>query len=126
VIYLSLAEALLLAEAATGIDAATLIQVSRTELLDSALHAPQAGFGDVDMYPDLETKAAVLAVRISRNHPLPDGNKRLAWLSLLWFLDVNGVDIACSEDEAVELMLGVAAGELDEAFVTQWIKAHVN
>ena len=77
-IYLSLAEALLLAEAATGIDAATLIQVSRTELLDSALHAPRAGFGDVDMYPDLETKAAVLAVRISRNRPLPDGNKRLA------------------------------------------------
>lgn len=108
--FLTLAEAMLLAEAATGIDAATLRRVSRVELLDSALHAPRAGFGDVDVYPDLASKAAVLAVRISRNHPLPDGNKRLAWLALLWFLESNGVAITYTDDEAVDLMLGVAAG----------------
>jgi death-on-curing protein len=45
--YLTLAEALAIAEAVTGIDAAILSRAARLELLDSALHAPQAGFGDV-------------------------------------------------------------------------------
>jgi len=76
--YLTLAEALTIAEAVTGIDAATLARVSRLEVLDSALHAPQAGFGDVEFYPEFVDKAAVLAVRIARDHPLLDGNKRLA------------------------------------------------
>lgn len=77
--YLTLGEALAIAEAVTGLDLFTLAKASRLELLDSALHAPQAGFGDEDFYPDLEQKAAVLTVRIARNHPLPDGNRRLAW-----------------------------------------------
>jgi death on curing protein len=80
--YLTLAEALVIAEAVTGIEALTLTKASRLELLDSALHAPQAGFGDEEFYPSIEQKAAVLAVRIARNHPLVDGNKRLAWQSL--------------------------------------------
>lgn len=66
--YLTLAEALTIAELVTGLEAVTLAKVSRLELLDSALHAPQAGFGDEDFYPSIE-QAAVLAVRIARNHP---------------------------------------------------------
>lgn len=68
--YLSLAEALVIAEAVTGIDSAVLARSAGVDLLDSALHAPQAGFGDHDFYPNLVEKAAVLAVRIARNHPL--------------------------------------------------------
>lgn len=60
--YLTLAEALAIAEAVTGLDLVALAKASRLELLDSALHAPQAGFGDEDFYPDLEQKAAVLTV----------------------------------------------------------------
>ena len=48
--YLSLAEFWYLAEHVTGINAPTLIKASRVELADSALHAPQAGFGDTDFY----------------------------------------------------------------------------
>ena len=59
--YLTLAEALTIAEAVTGLDPLTLAKASRLQLLDSALHAPQAGFGDEDFYPDPEQKAAVLA-----------------------------------------------------------------
>ena len=80
--YLTLAEALTIAEAVTGLKVTTLAKTSRLELLDSAFHAPLAGFGDEDFYPDLGQKAAVLTVRIAMNHPLPDGNKRLAWQSL--------------------------------------------
>ena len=58
--YLTLAEALTVAEAVTGIDTKTVARVSRLELLESALHAPQAGFGDVEFYPEFAEKAAVL------------------------------------------------------------------
>lgn len=79
-------------------------------MLDAALHAPQAGFGEEDFYPALEQKAAVLAVRIARNHPLPDGNKRLAWRSLTIFLALNDRTLVAGVDDAVAFMLGVAAG----------------
>lgn len=124
--YLTLAEALVIAEAVTGVDARSLTRVSRIDLLDSALHAPQAGFGDEDFYPSLSEKAAVLAVRIARNHPLPDGNKRLAWQSLTMFLALNGHRLEVATDDAVNLMLAVAAGELDEAAVGSWLHEHVD
>ena len=79
-------------------------------LLDSALHAPQAGFGDVEFYPDLADKAAVLVVRIAKNHPLPDGNERLAWQSLTMFCVLNGYGLEVPADDAVSLMLDIAAG----------------
>jgi death on curing protein len=80
--YLNLAEALAVAEAVTGLDVATLSRSPRIDLLDSALHAPQASFDGHELYPKFVDKAAVLAVRIARNHPLLDGNKRLAWAAL--------------------------------------------
>ena len=123
--YLTLAEALTIAETVTGIDTVTLAKASRVELLDSALHAPQAGFGDEDFYPSLEQKAAVLCVRIARNHPLPDGNKRLAWQSLTIFLALNGRSLATTADDAVAFMLGVAAGDTDEDAAEVWIRERI-
>lgn len=123
--YLTLAEALVIAEAVTGIDPVTLARASRLELLDSALHAPQAGFGEVDFYPSIEQKAAVLAVRIAPNHPLPDGNKRLAWQSLTVFLALNGHTLVAHVDEAVALMLGIASGDIDESAAEVWIREHI-
>jgi len=65
------------------------LQVRDLGLLDSAAHRPQAtAFGD-DAYPDLDTKAAVLLESIVRNHPLVDGNKRLAWVAVVVFYGVN-------------------------------------
>lgn len=119
--YLTLAEALVVAEAVTGIDAKTLARVARLELLDSALHAPQAAYGDVEFYPQFVDKAAVLAVRIARNHPLPDGNKRLAWQSLTLFCALNGRELAVPVDEAVSTMLAIASGAMDEGAVAEWI-----
>lgn len=123
--YLTLAEALIVGEAVTGLDGLTLAKSSRLELLDSALHAPQAGFGDEDFYPRVEQKAAVLVVRIARNHPLPDGNKRLAWQSLTMFLALNGRSLKATTAEAVDFMLGVAAGEVDEEAAEVWVAAHI-
>ena len=119
--YLSLAEAFVLGQLVTGIDAVVLESASRTDLLDSALHAPQAGFGDDDFYSDFFMKAAVLCTRIARNHPLPDGNKRLAWICLVTFCDVNGYELFVSKEEAVRTVVAVAAGELSEDDLCEWI-----
>jgi death on curing protein len=124
--YITLAEAFVIAEAVTGIDANTLVHVSRSDLLDSALHAPQAGFGDTDFYPTLLDKAAVLCVRIARNHPLPDGNKRLAWVTMVVFLDLNGVQLHRADDDAVRTMLAVAAGQMTEEQLAEWLRADSN
>ena len=118
--YVTLAEALAIAEAVTGIDATVLSRVARLELLDSALHAPQAGFGGVEFYPDFVDKVAVLVVHIARNHPLPDGNKRLAWQTLTMFCALNGYELNSPVKEAGSTMLSIAAGELDEATVAGW------
>jgi death on curing protein len=119
--YLTLAEALTIAEAVTGIETATLMRVAQLGLLDSALHAPQAGFDEVEFYPAFADKAALLVVRLARNHPLPDGNKRLAWQALTMFCALNGHQLEVPPDEAVDTMLAVAAGERGEVAVAAWL-----
>ena len=123
--FIYLSEFLWLAEEVTGVDAEVLGSSSRLDLADSALHAPQASFGDQDFYPDLIDKAAVLACHLAWNHPLVDGNKRSSWASLVMFLDLNDVvwdpdppDV----DEAESAMLSVAAHDVDEAWFATWIR----
>ena len=82
-------------------------------LLDSACHRPQAGFFGQDAYPTLAGKAAALMHSLACNHALVDGNKRLALLATVVFLRINGYDLALTDDEAFDLTLSVAAGNLD-------------
>lgn len=121
---LSLSEVLVIAQAVTGIEAETLIRVSRIELLESAIAASEAGFGEHDLYPDFFSKASVLCSRIVRNHPLPDGNKRLGWMALNVFCDLNGYDLALGTDEAVATIQSLAAGNITEEQLSDWIRAN--
>lgn len=126
--YLTLAEYLWLAESVTGIAASELMVVSRIDLADSALRAPAAGFGDEDFYPDPYDKAAVLCCRLSWNHPLPDGNKRSAWASLVLFVDLNGGrwdPDPPDTDDAEAAMVAVAAREVDEEWLAGWLRERV-
>jgi death-on-curing protein len=61
-----------------GLPMETVVKAVRLDLAESALHAPQAGWGGVEFYPSFAMKAAVLLVRLTKNHALPDGNKRTA------------------------------------------------
>lgn len=127
--YLDLPEYLWLAEQVTGVKATTLANASRIELADSALHAPAAGFGDEDFYPDLCVKAAVLCCRLSWNHPLPDGNKRAAWASLVMFIDLNDGEWNPGHpdtDDAQEAMMSVAAREVDEDWLAAWLRDRIS
>ena len=83
-------------------------------LLEAAVHRPRASVLGQDAYPDLFTKAAALLHSLARNHPLVDGNKRLAWLATYVFCAKNGVELDTDDDAAYDLVIAVASGSLDE------------
>jgi death-on-curing protein len=56
-----------------------------------------------------------------RNHALVDGNKRLAWSATRVFCLINGRDLTYTVDEAEELMLAAAAGQLDVPDISEWL-----
>jgi death-on-curing protein len=121
--FLDLADYLLIAEAVTGLEAEVLAKAARLDLAESALAAPQATFGGVEFYPDFVTQAAVLCARLAWNHPLPDGNKRAAWVCLREFCARNGHRLLPhSVDDAVTTMESLAAGQLDEETLAAWIR----
>jgi len=80
-------------------------------------------FGD-DAYPTFDEKAAALLHSLVRNHSLVDDNKRLAWAATRVFCLLNGRDPVYSVDEAENLMLAAAAGELDVPGLATWIGSH--
>lgn len=70
----------------------------------------------------------MLCTRIARNHPLPDGNKRTAFLALVEFVERNGREWTDSErdpDESAAMIDAVAAGALSEAQLAAWIRSRV-
>lgn len=122
--YLELADYLLIAERILGLPAETIANFNRIGLAASALAAPQAGFGGVDAYPDFATKAAVLCWHLVKNHPLPDGNKRCAFLATVEFVERNGrswMPAPADPDETDRVIRAVASSEVTEADFRQWI-----
>lgn len=88
-------------------------------LLDSAAARPRASAFGEDAYPSLAMKAAALLHSLSRNHALVNGNKRLAWLATVVFVDINGHAPDVTEDAAFELVVDVASGSADVAQIAE-------
>lgn len=127
--YLDLVDYLLIAEAVLDVPASDLAQLQRIDLADSALNAPAAGFGEVEAYPDFESKAAVLCWHLVRNHPLPDGNKRAAFMSMLEFCARNGKPWRRGEGDPAEtesIIKGVAGGSLSQQELEHWILSRIS
>lgn len=92
-------------------------------LASSALSVPGSGWQGQDAYPELAQKAGLLAARLAKNHPLPDGNKRAAWLSMVEFVERNGYGLDQPEPaEAVDAMLRLASSELAEGDFVEWLR----
>ena len=109
-IYLTLPELLHVAERTLGAGYA----VRDYGLLEAALARPRATAFGKDAYPHLDAKAAALLHSIARNHALIDGNKRLALAAVIAFYGLNGRRLTLTNDEAYDLVMSVAAGQLDE------------
>jgi death-on-curing protein len=126
--YLELADYLAIAAEITGLDERTITKVTKLDLADSALHAPAAGFGEVEFYPDFIEKAAVLVTHLAKNHPLPDGNKRAAWVALRLFVEINewSWQPTPSIDDAEQAVLAIASGDWDQDDMTTWLRRYLS
>ena len=91
-------------------------------LLDSALARPQnlVAYGQ----PDVAALAASYGWGIARNHPFIDGNKRTAFVAIELFLQLNGGALHASDADCVLTMLSVAAGDLPEDTLADWLRRH--
>jgi death-on-curing protein len=81
-------------------------------LLESALERPHMTLMGSEAYPSMEAKAAALMHSVCLNHALIDGNKRLAALATMLFLDINGREPTITSDELFDLTMAVAGGAL--------------
>lgn len=108
--YLTVADLHVIATDVAGADL-----VRDVGLLASACARPATTVFGTDAYPSLWEKAAALLHSLAANHPLIDGNKRLAIASAVIFLARNGIDVdGLDEDLAYDLMIDVASGDLQE------------
>jgi death on curing protein len=108
-IYLALPELFHVTERTIG-----EVLVRDIGLLESAVARPQASAFGEDAYPTLDAKAAALLHSIARNHALIDGNKRLALAGIIAFYGMNGRRLTLTNDDAYDLVMSVAVGELDD------------
>ena len=92
-------------------------------LLDSACARPRSSAFGQDAYPSLELKAAALLHSLARNHALVDGNKRLAWLATVVFLDLNGHEVTAPDDEAFHLVMAASQGDAEVAVISAVLRS---
>ena len=93
-------------------------------LLASAVNTPFQTFMGNDLYPSLYDKVAQLCYGIVKNHPFTDGNKRTALHSMYVYLIINGFDIIATQQEVEDLIINVAAGNMKNIELAQWLKAN--
>ena len=70
--------------------------------------------------------AVAYTVGLARNHPFVDGNKRTAFVVGVLFLELNGHRFTANEEDATQAVLGLAAGTIEEASFTRWLRASVS
>lgn len=113
-----------LAAVVLGADPEAIRRLPRMALAESAVNAPFASFAGVDAYPELLDQAAVLIIHLAQNHPLPDGNKRAAFLMLARFLEANGLRwLAHDIDVDAGMVEKIATGDTTHEQVVAWISS---
>lgn len=92
-------------------------------LLESALARAQ----NLHLYNAKSTLAELAAsygFGLARNHAFIDGNKRAAFLSIGMFLAINGQRLVVDQIDAIQTMLALARGDLDEPGLASWVATH--
>ncbi|HEX3240405.1 MAG TPA: Fic family protein [Solirubrobacterales bacterium] len=123
---LELADLLIIAEAILGEPAEQLARTILVSSAESALASPFATFGGIDFYPDPAERAAICCSRIVRNHPFPDGNKRVAYECMREMLERDGLPWPRPSEDAVEIadmVEGLAGRTVSEAEFVSWVQA---
>lgn len=126
---IELPDFLLMAEPHVGIAAEELARMPRVvSLASSALAAPFAGFGPIELHPEFSAKAAMYLTRIATYHPLPDGNKRTAYDVSIEFIERNGGTFAHENNDLMAtaaVVERIAASLMDERAVKVWMAQRI-
>lgn len=94
-------------------------------LLDSAINTPLQTFGGQELYPSILEKAARLGYGLIHGHPFVDGNKRIGTHAMLVLLDINNITLSYEDEDLIAAILRIAAGDMDDKGLLEWLKAHV-
>lgn len=93
--------------------------------LRGACGRPFHTFGGEVFFPTLTERAAALLDAINQAHAFPDGNKRTAWMCLVYFLARSGYSLRADDAEAEALVIAVVKGEVELENVSSWIAARL-
>jgi death-on-curing protein len=93
-------------------------------LIESALNRGFMTFDGRDLYESIEMKISVISHGLIRNHGFIDGNKRIGVAVMILLLKLNDIEIRYSQQELIDLGLGVAEGKLNENHILEWIERH--
>lgn len=92
--------------------------------LEAALGRPVNLHAYAETTPSLPRLAAAYGFALARGQCFPDGNKRVALAIVDVFLRLNGVELTADEMDAVDIIQSLAAGDLTEDQLTDWIAAN--
>lgn len=92
-------------------------------LLNSAISIPQSTFDGQFLYKTIFDMAAACIYHICQNHPFVDGNKRVALVCGLVFLDFNGIDIDDPDESLYGMMMRVAENRINKEEITDILKS---
>ena len=102
---------------ARGLRDAGLLQSALARPVNQHLYKPDG---------DVAELAAAYAFGLAKNHPFVDGNKRTAFLALGLFLALNGWRLETTQIDAIDAMLSLATGSLDESALANWIRERIH
>jgi death-on-curing protein len=94
-------------------------------LLEAALAMPQAGFGGQYFHEFPHEMGAAYLFHLVRNHAFIDGNKRVALACAILFFKINRVPYSITEEEAVDVTLAAAGGQMDKSAVAAFFRQHL-
>ena len=92
------------------------------DALRSALDRAFQSFEGRPLYPTTLHKGAALIESVISNHPFVDGNKRTGLVVAFTFLELNGLEMRASEEDAYETFMSLASGKLTEKALSQWLE----
>ncbi|MBW2004746.1 MAG: type II toxin-antitoxin system death-on-curing family toxin [Deltaproteobacteria bacterium] len=122
--YLSLLEVLELHEMIISFSGGSY-GIRDIKTLKSAINQPRITFDQIDLYPDIISKASALCFSLVMNHPFTDGNKRVGHAAMEIFQILNGYEIEAPVDEQVQIFFDLARGNLTREAFTNCLKGHV-
>lgn len=94
-------------------------------LAESALAQPQITFDGLELHTTIQEKAAALCFSLIMNHPFIDGNKRIGHAAMETFLILNGFELNADVDDSEQVILQLAASQLERQQLLDWVAAHM-